>query len=594
MIFKKDFYRNVFVVVAALFVLAAARVESYASDSVPIQGRTELGEQGSGADSNKAASSLWRSYIWENFPDDVLKGSEPDPVSEAYQQNDWKPIFISGQFHLSREGKLFWECLHSLEDQAIDSTPYKLDELARSIESLEHDLMALKGIDPDPRDTTAEALANPIDTSAASHTGSKPGMDGAPASPPPVSPQERLEKYHQTFQAAGELDVRLVSAFVRYAKEMNPFCGADLTEALAGRTPIPRFLKDLEPASGDYENLVSTYIRYKKLSAGGRQTYVASAPLRPGESGNNIRDLQKRLQQEDFYSGTITGIYDSETQHAVKQFQIAHQIDPDGAVGQRTRDWLNVSFREKAEMVAYSMKGMRQSKTRTANRFIRINIPQFLLEYYKDGNIQETHRIVVGKAGGKRVKFRGRMVGENQTPTLTSSIEQIILNPRWYVSDRIRLELDSEAKSDPSYFTRHGYVQMSSLHAWGEPRIFQMPGPKNALGRVKFEFPNVYAVYLHDTPLKQLFQRSRRDFSHGCIRVDKAINLAETLLKDDNSTYVQKINSIVETDHQVFVKLAQPVPISIEYLPVFPNGKGQVVFLGDPYGLLTDTVNRKG
>ena len=164
-----------------------------------------------------------------------------------------------------------------------------------------------------------------------------------------------------------------------------------------------------------------------------------------------------------------------------------------------------------------------------------------MLEYYKDGQFQEAHRIVVGKASGKKVKFRGKMVGENQTPTLTSSIEQIILNPRWYVSDRIRLELDTEAKSDPEWFTKHGYVSMNSQYPWGAPRLFQSPGPKNALGRVKFEFPNPYAVYLHDTPLKHLFARSRRDFSHGCIRVDKALELAETLLRDDASPYAEKM-----------------------------------------------------
>jgi murein L,D-transpeptidase YcbB/YkuD len=186
------------------------------------------------------------------------------------------------------------------------------------------------------------------------------------------------------------------------------------------------------------------------------------------------------------------------------------------------------------------------------------------------------------------------MVGENQTPTLSSAIDQIVLNPRWYVSDRIRLELNAEAKSDPDYFTRHGYVEMTSLHSWGQPRIFQRSGPKNALGRVKFEFPNIYDVYLHDTPLKNLFQRSRRDFSHGCVRVDKALSLAEALLKDDNNAFVQKINSIMETDHPVYVRLAQPVPISIEYIPVSSTGGGQVVFLGDPYGLLNNGANQKG
>lgn len=593
MISRKNFSLKVVFAVSVVLAFLLGQLRPYALEGDPLQGRTSV-LTGAEAARNKTSSALWRSGIWENFPDDALKGPEPDPVSKAYQLNEWRPFFISGQFQLNEDGKRLLDCLHSLEDQAIDPKPYKLDELAGSIQNLEHRVSILRGVDPAPRDTTADDLSSPAPSSDGPGTGSDPRTDTAQSANPPAGRDERLKKYQETFQAAGEVDVRLVSAFVRYAKEMNPFCEDEMTEALEGSIPIARFLKDLEPASVHYENLVSTYARYRKLADSVRQTYVPTAPLRPGESGNTIRDLQKRLQQEDFYSGTITGVYDSETQRAVKEFQVAHQIDPDGAVGQRTRDWLNVSFRQKAEMVAYSMRGMRESKTRVATRFIRINIPQFQLEYCKDGKVQQTYRIVVGKAAGKKVKFRGKMVGENQTPTLSSAIEQIILNPRWYVSDRIRLELNAEAKSDPDYFTRHGYVEMTSLHSWGQPRIFQRSGPKNALGRVKFEFPNIYDVYLHDTPLKNLFQRSRRDFSHGCVRVDKALSLAEALLKDDNNAFVQKINSIMETDHPVYVRLAQPVPISIEYIPVSSTGAGQVVFLGDPYGLLNNGANQKG
>jgi murein L,D-transpeptidase YcbB/YkuD len=106
---------------------------------------------------------------------------------------------------------------------------------------------------------------------------------------------------------------------------------------------------------------------------------------------------------------------------------------------------------------------------------------------------------------------------------------------------------------------------------------------------VKFEFPNPYAVYLHDTPLKHLFARSRRDFSHGCIRVDKAIELAETLLKDDGSPYANKMKSVLDGSNQLFIKLSQPVPISIEYIPVVATDSERVLFAGDLYGILKET-----
>ena len=477
-----------------------------------------------------------------------MNGPEPDPVSEAYQQNDWKPVFIDSRFGLNQGAALLMARLHALENQAIDPRPFKLEELSQSLEKLDRCRSALKAADFGFRDSRAESLS-----------------DSA----------EVLKKYQETFPAAAEVDIRLATAFFLFAREMNPFLQKEeCLKAISGEVPLSRFFQDLEPTTSNYEALISAYAKYRKLAAQGAQQRVGmlSRP-RHGESGNHIRDLQKRLQQEDFYSGNITGVYDAETQRAVKEFQAAHQIDADGAVGQRTKAWLNVSMQEKAEMIALAIKAVRQSQTRTRSRFIRINIPQFLLEYYKDGRVQETHKIVVGKASGKKVKFRGRMVGENQTPTLTSAIEEVILNPRWYVSDRIRLELDAAAKSDPEWFTKHGYVSMSSQYPWGAPRLFQSPGPKNALGRVKFEFPNPYAVYLHDTPLKHLFARSRRDFSHGCIRVEKALELAETLLRDDANPYADKMKSILAGSKQVFVKLSQPVLISVEYIPAVVNGE---------------------
>ena len=371
---------------------------------------------------------------------------------------------------------------------------------------------------------------------------------------------------------------------------MNPFSGDDQVKALAGEIPVQEFLAGLEPRPAQYEALVKALARYRQLAAqGGQQKVREAATLRPGETGENIRNLQIRLQQEDFYHGKITGTFDATTREAVIHFQNAHLLPPDGAVGQRTKDWLNFPFKEKADMIAEGLKLMRQSQSRRFDRFVRINIPQFALEYYKDGKVKESHRVIVGKAGGKKVKMKGRLVGENQTPPITSAIEQIVFNPRWYVSDRIRKELQSEIAADPGYFAKHGYVQMASIDPSGQPRIFQMPGPKNALGRIKFEFPNAYAVFLHDTPNKSLFQRVRRDFSHGCIRVDKASELAVSILKDDQNPAVDKASTYLSNTRPSHVRLSQPVPIVIEYVPVTAGESGHPIFIGDPYGILKES-----
>ncbi|HIJ76845.1 MAG TPA: L,D-transpeptidase family protein [Deltaproteobacteria bacterium] len=532
--------------------------------------------------------ALWRRYIWQSLPTESLVGPDPDPISEGYQKNDWKPIFIDFRFTLNQGAALLLARLRTLENEAIDPRPFKLDELSQSLDKLDKCRSALQAADPGIKDNRAESFFDAHPSAFASAASANQSSETAP--PPGADPEVILEEYEESFRAASEADVRLTTAFFLFAREMNPFLPEEQSlKALSGEIPLSKFFTELEPKTFNYEALRSAYQSYKKLAAQGAQQRVSMpSKARHGESGNHIRDLQKRLQQEDFYSGSITGVYDSETQSAVKQFQAAHLLDPDGTVGKRTQELLNVSFQQKADWIAYAMKAERQSPSRVYSRFVRINIPQFVLEYYKDGQFQEAHKIVVGKEIGEKVKFRGKMVGENQTPTLTSSIEQLILNPRWYVSDRIRLELDAEAKSDPQWFTKHGYVNMSSRYPWGAPRLFQSSGPKNALGRVKFEFPNPYAVYLHDTPLKHLFARSRRDFSHGCIRVDNALELAETLLRDDASPYAEKIKSVLEGSSQLFVKLSKPVPISIEYIPVVTAGSSQIVFAGDLYGILKE------
>lgn len=581
---------------------AAGPEESARNNWLTPQSATPPGRQAA------PSSTLWRRHIWEALPPDLLKGPEPEALSRAYSQTDWRPFFIDSRFQPTEAASLLLARLNRLDREAIDPGPFKLPEIQRSIERLDSARIALKTVDPDFVDLRADALlsgespqpiSGPTSPAVVQHEAANPGKPSA--DPPaqahavlsPAAHQEAERAYEEAFRAAAGVDIQLASALARYAAEANPHCGDELQKALAGEIPMAELLKELEPDSARYEALLEAYARYRKLAEGPQQPYNGPLKVKHGEAGNHIRDLQKRLSQEDFYSGAVTGVYDTATQQAMKSFQAAHNLDPDGVIGQKTKDWLNVSFRDKAAMIAFSLKAMRQSSTRAYRRYIRINIPQFMLEYYKDGKLQTTHRVVVGQAAGKRVKYQGRMVGENNTPMLTSTIQEVIANPRWYVSDRIRLELNAQAGSDPEYFERHGYVQMASVHPWGQRRMFQKSGPRNALGRVKFEFPNVYAVYMHDTPLKHLFQRSRRDFSHGCIRLDKAVQFAETLLADDHNPQADRFASLLTTDRQTFIRLSEPVPIVVEYVPAGADASGQVVFFGDLYGLMKDTSAQK-
>jgi murein L,D-transpeptidase YcbB/YkuD len=269
-------------------------------------------------------------------------------------------------------------------------------------------------------------------------------------------------------------------------------------------------------------------------------------------------------------------------------------LTADGKAGQQPREWLNMSFQDKAEMLAQVLKSCRESPTRRYQKYVWVNIPQFTLEYRNEGKIQAVHRVIVGKASGKKIKLNGRTVGENQTPTLASSIEQVVINPKWYVTERIHLELAGAIAADPSFLARNGYTYTTSgSYPSGGPRLIQLPGPNNSLGRIRFDFPNAYAVYMHDTPSKHLFQRARRDFSHGCIRVERAHELAKELLAGDQNPAASKTDSFLSTNRETFLRLREPVPIIIEYLPIVVNAKGDLVFCGDPYGWFRENFNRK-
>lgn len=535
---------------------------------------------------NVALMTLWSSYIWKSIPVSDLRSPTPSPVIRAYEANGWQPIFINSKFGLDSKADSLLARLRTVDQDAMDPRPFKLDSLSEMVQKLNGYRSALRTLDPKFDDSRARSF---FDAQRAAASSAEANRSNEPSATKTANIEVIAKDYRLCFQEAGKADVRLTTDFFLFSQKMDRFSPFqnDL-KVLLSNTPFSSYFKELEPKEFDYAALRSAYRKYRELAArGDQQSVYVSSPARLGNTGEAIRLLQIRLRQEGFYKGRITGVYNRETQHAVRQFQTEHMLTADGVVGRRTIKWLNVPFKHKAALIAYSLKAVRNSPSRRFKRFIRINIPQYMLGYYKDGRLEKADKVVVGRASGKKVDRRGKLVGENQTPTFVSQIYEIVFNPRWYVDGRIWLELNAEAKSNPDWFEEHGYVKMESRYASGEHRLFQKSGPQNALGRVKFEFLNPYTVYLHDTPEKYLFDKSRRDFSHGCIRVDNALQLAHALLQDDGNPYGEKMHSILKGTRQVFVKLSKPVPISVEYIPVVAEANGRIVFAGDPYGMVS-------
>ena len=528
-----------------------------------------------------------------------LQDTSKAALLQAYQENEWKPFFITGRFELNSSGRLLSQRLEAAQHDVIDTRPYNLQKLKQHTDRLAELRLSLQSLDPSYRDASADSSdtvsspnSSPEGVASVTQSSTEPSRFPIPGT---NQAREREQAYQDLFRTTSAIDMQLASNLMRFANEMNPFSKELQVKALLGQYPMDQFLRELEPSSPQYQVLLKALRNYQQLAVQvPHQRFVPAQKLSLGDTGNAVRDLQQRLQQEDFYHGKVTGHFDEPTRQAVQRFQSFHNLEADGKVGQQTRDWLNLSFQAKGELIAQALKLYRQSQTRLFQKFVWINIPQFTLEYRNEGKIEAVHRVIVGKASGKKVKLNGRWVGENQTPILASAIQQVVFNPRWIVTDRIRLELSDAIAADPTFLSRHGYIETtSSRYRSGEPLLIQMPGPNNALGRVRFDFPNPYAVYMHDTPNRGLFQRSRRDFSHGCIRVDKAHDLARELLAGDQNPAAAKTEAYLATSRETFLKLNEPVPIIIEYLPVVVNDKGELVFCGDPYGWFPESADRK-
>ena len=530
------------------------------------------------------AQFLQHSFIWDAFaPDDLARPSE-SAVLEAYQLSNWAPFFIDNHFAPSPAARELMARLQTIERDAIDPAPYRLKQVEESTKKLEEACTSLNSLEPLFRTVAAKMTPAGAALSATDFVAScRTAAESDPSSEKLII---GLQKgYKALFDAAAAFDIQCTRNLIRLSTDLDPFSKDDQTKFFSGQMTMSELLKAVEPSSPRYLAIRKAYNHYRSLPPRDkRATLPATGSLRLGDSGKTVAQLQERLKEEGLYEGGVTGTFDAATEAAIKEFQKIHMSEPDGVVGPQSKYWLNASFQTRTLLLGRSLKLLRQSASRLYTHYIRINVPEFMLEYYKDGKRTAVHRVIVGKAAGKKIKIGGQEMSENSTPPITSKVERLIFNPRWYVSDRIRKEFDVAISNDPGFFSRNGYVQMSSTYASGAPRIFQLPGPKNPLGRIKFEFDNAYAIFIHDTPNKSLFQRSRRDFSHGCVRVDKALELARTVLEDDGNPYANKIDDILNRNNQVYVELNEPLPIVIEYIPVTTNEKGNLVFCGDPYG----------
>jgi murein L,D-transpeptidase YcbB/YkuD len=343
-----------------------------------------------------------------------------------------------------------------------------------------------------------------------------------------------------------------------------------------------------------YRRLAATLARYRALS---EQDGFAPLPrvrkLVDGEPYAGIAALHRRLVRFDDLPGDTPepARYEGAIVDAVKRFQARHGLLSDGIVGKATLAALDVPPRRRVRQIELAMERMRWLPEWTEGRSILVNIPEFRLRGYELDTGAEVlvMKVIVGQAL------------ETETPIFQGQMRHVEFKPYWNVPRSIaRDEIVPKLRLDPGYLAEQDMelvstrrpmavttvVNAANLDAVlrGELRIRQRPGPKNALGDIKFAFPNESSIYLHHTSSPRLFQRGRRDFSHGCVRVEDPVGLARFLLADRPDWTEQRIlEAMQEESPPQTVRLSAPVPVLLFYTTVVVEDGQRVLFLPDIY-----------
>ncbi len=378
---------------------------------------------------------------------------------------------------------------------------------------------------------------------------------------------------------------------------------------------LPQFIAGLTPHHPQYEAMHQALLQLVADSRPWPQM-TGSASLRPGEWSNDVGALREILQRTGMLddSAKITlpgdvvspsagkkskpaarGIYDRQLVEGVKRFQAWQGLGADGVIGQSTREGLNVSAAQRAGVLALNIQRLRLLPGNLSTG-IMVNIPAFSLVYYQDGSQVLASRVIVGRP-------------DRKTPMMSSALNNVVVNPPWNVPPTLaRKDILPKVRNDPGYLEQHGYTLMRGWNSkeaidpyrvdWSTItennlpfRFQQAPGARNSLGRYKFNMPSSDAIYLHDTPNHNLFQKDVRALSSGCVRVNKASELANMLLQDAgwNDT---RISATLKQGDTRYVNIRNNIPVNLYYLTAFVGADGRTQYRTDIYNY--DLTARSG
>ena len=349
------------------------------------------------------------------------------------------------------------------------------------------------------------------------------------------------------------------------------------------------------PNSFGYRKMLRELRRLKNVKRqGGWKKIANSSQLRYGKSGKHVKQLIRRLKSSGDYTCSASGDsrYGPCLQKAVKRFQKRHGLYPSGKINRYTLSKLNLSVDWKIRKVLLNLDRIKRlSRQKENERYIMVNIPDFRLYYKERGREKLSMRVIVGDE-------------KHHTPIFSNKVSFIVLNPYWIIPDSIvKKEIIPNLLKNPNYLVERDYEVRTSYNTnkptidatkvdWASVlrqnrtkkyKFMQPPGKRNALGKIKFKFPNQFAVYLHDTPNKKLFRKGRRAFSHGCIRVAEPNALLSTFAAHERSVSYNRSQRILRGKKKTQLNLSKQVPVHIVYLTAWINSDGLLHYRNDIY-----------
>ncbi len=368
--------------------------------------------------------------------------------------------------------------------------------------------------------------------------------------------------------------------------------------SLSKASDFNQFIDGWEPDIPNYKALKAKLVLYREFEKNNSWPKIPSGEvLKPGMEDARVPILRQRLSgemrarqapagaPEDAITAPGSTVFDEALVEAVKHFQKLHGLEPDGVIGFRTKVAINIPIEERVRQVIVAMERWRWMPEDLGRNYVMVNIGGFHLTRFESGQFAERKKVIVGKP------YR-------RTPAFSDTIKYLEFNPFWTVpysiATRDKLPV---LQRNPSALIASGFEVFSGSRKvdprtvnWGQYSrarfpytLRQKPGPRNALGRVKFMFPNRFNVYLHDTPDRSLFDKTFRSFSSGCVRVHQPIDFAEVLLKQKEGWDRARIDRVLASGKRTVVKLDQPLPVHIVYSTAWLAEDGTIRFYVDFY-----------